>query len=314
MKLSIIIPYHNEGIEFITETINQIKSTIDFNDFEIIVIDDYSEIPLSLNGIKVVRHTVNKGVGAAFDTGVKHACSENLMLIGSDIRFIKNGWSSLLLHEIENHPKSFTCTSCVALNAEEKDILKRRNVNTGIGATILFFHDHKSNPAKPKSFKGILEAKWLPKTNNRDVDSYEIPCILGAAYGVKKSWYEYCDGFALHRKWGTLEPYISFKSWLFGGSCRVAPRIELGHIFKKAGTHGTQQDILIYNKLMVSRLFFDDFKRLHDFLGMNSIVARGFELYNETLPDILQKQKEYQSKTTMSIQSFAERFGIDYRI
>lgn len=314
MKLSIIIPYHNECKTFISATISQIKNTIDFPDYEIIVVDDCSDDPLSLNGVTVIRHTTNKGVGAAFDTGVAHAASDNLMLMGSDIRFINNGWSSQLVKEIEDHQKAFTCTSCVGLNENEMDISKRRDAHTRTGATMLIYHDQFSNPKKSATFRSIIEAKWLPQLTNRDIDSYEIPCILGAAYGVKKSWYQYCDGFALHRKWGTLEPYISLKSWLFGGSCRVAPRIEIGHIFKTAGTHGTTLDVVIYNKLMVARVLFYNHDLLVKFLGSNPTVDSGKEMYNQNLPAILQKATEYKSKMVMNTAQFAARFGIDYRL
>ena len=127
MKLSIIIPYHDEGLEFITTTVNQIKETIDVEPYEIIVVDDFSDIPLvDIEGVIRIRHVKNMGVGAAFDTGVLFAESENIFLMGSDIRFVKNQWASQMIQEIEYYPSAFTCTSCVALTAEELDINKRR--------------------------------------------------------------------------------------------------------------------------------------------------------------------------------------------
>ena len=82
MNLSIIIPYHEEGIEFITTTIKSIRETIDVENYEIIVVDDFSKEPLpEIDDVKIFRHTENKGVGAAFDTGVIFAESENLFLI-----------------------------------------------------------------------------------------------------------------------------------------------------------------------------------------------------------------------------------------
>lgn len=313
MDLSIIIPYHEEGIEFISTTINSIRETIDTS-YEIIVVDDFSILPLQqIEGVKILRHNENLGVGAAFDTGVKEAKSENLFLMGSDIRFVPNKWASQILEEIENHPKAFTCTSCVALNAEKMDINEQRNVNVVNGATVLMFHDKQTNPKQSETFRGIIEAKWLPHLKDRNVDSYEIPCILGAAYGVKKDWYEYVDGWALHKKWGTLEPYISFKSWFFGGSCRTAPRIETGHIFKPHGTHGTPQDKLIYNKFLVSTLLFDDYERLIKFLGTNPIVERSRKMYEDNLDIIMQKREEYKKKTVYNYLDYFKRWDIDYR-
>lgn len=314
MNLSIIIPYHDEGLEFITTTINSIKETIDVENYEIIVVDDFSDVPLvDIDGVRIFRHTINKGVGAAFDTGVFFAESENLFLMGSDIRFIKNNWSSQIIEEIDKYPTAFTCTSCVALTADKMDINERRLINVVNGATILMFHDKKSNPRQTDTFRGIIEAQWLKHLRNRDVDSFEIPCILGAAYGVKKSWYEYVDGWSCHKKWGTLEPYISLKSWFFGGSCRTAPRIETGHIFKSVGTHATSQEKLLYNKLMVATLFFDDYERLISFLGSNETIDKAKKIYNDNLEFIMKKRDEYKTKTVYHYLDFFERFEIDYR-
>jgi glycosyltransferase involved in cell wall biosynthesis len=313
--LSIIIPYHNEGQPFIDETIRQIRETIDLPRFEIIVVDDGSDVPVYLGRAdQLIRHDENLGVGAAFDTGVKYAKYENLFLMGCDIRFIANGWASNMLVEIGFYPKSFICSSCVVLNQdapENMDIEKRRKISVMNGATILMFHDQKSNPKQPATFRGIIEAQWLPRTKEKD--SFDIPCILGAAYGVKKDWYEYIDGWAGHRKWGTLEPYISLKSWLFGGSCRTAPSVETGHIFKKHGTHGTPQDILLYNKMMVATMLLDDHERLISFLGENPVVARARKMYNDNLHWILNKRKEYKWKIVTSPRQFFQMWGIDYR-
>lgn len=313
--LSIIIAYHDEGMEFIMTTINSIKETIDVDNYEIIIVDDYSEIPLEdIEGIKIVRHEINKGVGAAFDTGVKIAESENLFLMGSDIRFDRHDWASLTLDEINKYPKSFICTSCVALKSDDLDIKKRRLINIGNGATILMFHDKQTNPAKDEDFRGIIEAQWIKRVENRDIDSFEIPCILGAAYGVKKDWYEYVDGWSLHKKWGTLEPFISLKSWLFGGSCRNAPRIEVGHIFNKPGRHGTPQNVLYYNKMTLATLLLDDYERLISFFNKgDDNIESGRKMYKDNLDIILKKREEYKKKIIYNPLDFFEKFNIDYR-
>jgi glycosyltransferase involved in cell wall biosynthesis len=314
MELSIIIAYHDEALDFIKATINSIKDTIDIDNYEIIIVDDFSKKPLeNIDGVNIVRHNENKGVGAAFDTGVKIAKSENLFLMGSDIRFSKNKWASKILDEINKYPKSFTCTSCVALLTDNHNIEERRNINVGNGATILMFHDHETNPKKNKPFRSIIEAKWLPHLKSRDIDSFEIPCILGAAYGVKKSWYEYVDGWALHKKWGSLEPYISLKSWLFGGSCRNAPRVETAHIFNKPDRHGTTHNIMLYNKMMISTLLFEDYNRLISFLGTNYKLNEARKIYNENLDLIMKKREEYEKKVVYDYIDFFTRFEIDYR-
>lgn len=319
-EISIIIPYHNEGKDFILEGINQIKNTIDVDNYEILVIDDFSDDPLIIddNHVIVIRQTQNLGVGAAFDKGVSISKYKNIFLTASDVRFIKNNWASEMIKEIENHPKSITCTTCIGLNTDNMDMESRRYTHRCQGANILIFHDHKTHPKKPESFRNILEGQWRKSLNVKesDVDSFDIQCLMGAAYGISREWYKYIDGFAGHKLWGTLEPYISLKSWFFGGSVRLAPRIETGHIFKQSGTHGTPIITLIYNKLFVTNVLFNDndIDKLIKFLGENDTVIAAKKMIDDNKDYIKLKQLEYRAKMTGDYyQDYIKRFNIDFR-
>ncbi|HUU99457.1 MAG TPA: glycosyltransferase family 2 protein [Bacteroidales bacterium] len=315
--LSIIIPYHNEPIGFIRAAINQVRETIDVSPYEIIIVDDGSVNPLLLQGENIIRHEINKGVGAAFDTGAQAARYDNLFLMGSDIRFQKNGWASKMIGEIQADPKAFICTRTIGLSSARPEFLdmeqqKERFKNYN-GATILVIHSHETNPRMPEWFKSIIEAKWLPD-QGPGKGTFEVPCILGAAYGVSRAWYMHCDGFAGHRKWGTLEPYISLKSWLFGGSCKCASGIETGHIFKPHGTHGTSQEEIIYNKMLVATLLFDNYKELIGYLGDTAPVAFAEVAYKNNLKWILAKREEYKDKTVIAMEDLLAKLDIKYPV
>lgn len=316
--LSIIVTYHEEGFDFLNECLTQLKGSIDVSDYEIIVVDDCSREPLpAISGIKIIRNEINKGVGQSFDVGVENASGEDIILSACDMRFIANHWVSKLVKEINENPKSFICTACVGLNKdapENMDFLRRRNILRCYGATILMFHDKSSNPRMADNFRGIIDAKWDPLNENSKDKSYEIPCILGACYGVKKSWYKYVDGFWGHKKWGTLEPYISLKSWLFGGSCLIAPHIETAHIFKQNGTHDISQEHLMFNKMLVSTLLLDDSQRFIDFLGYNQTLVKAKVMFDEVKESVLLKKKEYKKKMVVDIKDFCKRFDIDLRL
>jgi len=286
--------------------LNQIRGTSVVD--EIIVVDDRSEIPLpEIEGVRVIRNITNVGVGASFDVGVEAARGDNIILTACDMRFADNNWLSLLVSDIEANPKSLICTSCVVLGEADQQI--RPDRKKSYGATILFYHDRKTNPKKHRKFRGIIEAQWYPKQKET---IYQIPCILGACYGVKKSWYQHIDGFWGHRKWGTLEPYISLKSWMFGGSCLIDPRIETGHIFKRAGAHGVVQDDLYVNKMIVSKLLFPDSDKMIRFLGNNASVQRATTIVKSIEHNLLLKREGYREKTVYPIESFVERWGIDF--
>lgn len=307
-QLSIIISVHNEGANFVSETIQTIKESIDIS-YEIIVVDDGSDIPVVIPGVRNIWHKSNNGVGAAFDSGARAARSKNIFLMGCDVRFVKNGWASKMVAEIKKHPKSLICTSVVSLWSHDKDMTfeKSRKLWKYNGATILF--------------DDIIAAEWIPrdylplcKSQPEQTECYEVPCILGAAYGVSKKWYKYLDGFWGHKKWGTLEPYISLKSWLFGGNCLTAPHIETSHIFKAKGTHGTEPEFMVYNKLLVLWLLFSipDKDRMMSNMERSDSVSKAVEMIEENMQDILSNRNEYRKRTVFSINDFVKKFNLKW--
>lgn len=315
-ELSIIIPAHNTVLSSLHDTLSSIKDTIDV-EAEIIIVDDGSKprIP-DIEGITVLHHDANYGVGRAFDTGVAAAKADRLFLMGDDIRFGHNQWASKTCEEIDIHPKSLIGNICVGLTTETPDGMdfeKRRLVSRRNCATILFYHDHISHPKKPKNFRNILEAQWIRKTD--ETSMFEVPCVLGAAYGVSKEWYNYIDGWWGHLSWGSLEPYISLKSWLMGGSCLCDPSIETAHIFKRSGTHGTQLSHLMYNKLLLAHLLMPDTLRdnLISFLGVNPVINAGMVEFNKRKDSIFAKREEYKQKIVYDVYDFCKRFNIDLR-
>ena len=315
-ELSIVIAYHDEGQDFINETVRQIQDTIDIDNYEMIVVDDCSRVPLEdMINVRVLRHAINLGVGEALRTGIWAAQSDNIWLQGADIRFIPNGWASNMIKEINEHPKALSCATCIGINKDDMDIASRRRRSRRNGARILFFHDHITHPKMPKNFRNILEAQWLP-VNQSHTESYEVPCILGAAYGAKKKWLQYIDIWWGHRSWGTLEPYASLQSWLMGGSCRTVPSVETGHIFKPSGTHGIKLHHLPYNKMLVATLMFEEqhADRLINFLGRNVQVRGGSDMFQESLLDITEKRKEFEEKIVLPIEEYVERWDVDFRL
>jgi glycosyltransferase involved in cell wall biosynthesis len=87
IKISIIIPVYNE-IKTVSSVIENIKKIID-NNYEIIVVDDYSKdgskkILESVEGIKVISHPINKGYGASLKGGIKEAKGEHILIIDAD--------------------------------------------------------------------------------------------------------------------------------------------------------------------------------------------------------------------------------------
>jgi glycosyltransferase involved in cell wall biosynthesis len=337
MKLSIVIAYHNEGQDFLMEALNQIKKTCDVK-HEIIIVDDHSDKPLDLNvgkNVFVLRHCKNKGVGKAFDTGVSHAHCENIFLMGCDVRFSDNQWASKIVAEIEKNKDTLICTSVVSLSPSLLEVMKslppevpdyddpfnfaKKNSKYDLfrGAFLKIFMGGDVNP------RHILECQWMPREflplRRPDfvlpTESYEVPCILGAAYGTTKRWYNYIDGFWGHKFWGTLEPLISLKCWLMGGRCIVSPQIETAHIFNETGIHADQYQYGLYksyNRMLVSWLLFPvpDKDRLINWLPDTDYVKEAREMIESNLPEIITKRNEYRKKYKITMDEFVTKINL----
>ena len=93
MKLSIIIPCYNE-VNTITEIVKRLKA-IDFEDTEIIIIDDASndgtrevlEAKIKPLVNKIIYHEKNKGKGAALRIGFKEAKGDVIVVQDADLEY-----------------------------------------------------------------------------------------------------------------------------------------------------------------------------------------------------------------------------------
>ncbi len=94
MKISIIIPVYNVE-KYIVDCLSSIYEVENQSDFEIIIVDDCSPDnsvslvrnfikEVNVDNIKIVKHEINKGLGAARNTGVLHAKNPYVWFLDSD--------------------------------------------------------------------------------------------------------------------------------------------------------------------------------------------------------------------------------------
>jgi len=321
--LTIIIAEHNEGTQ-LNDTLDSILDTSDDKLYDIVVVSDGSTVPLDLTKygslVKHVKSSSRMGVGASFDIGAIHVETPHIITMGSDIRFVKNDYIEKMLAILEDNPKSLVCTTNIGINAGRMDI-EDPKARRRYGARLLFFLKGEDLPRNSRlfakgdprraSFRNILEAKWIERQEGSVCD---LPCILGAFYGVTKDWYNHIKGYRGHRYWGTLEPYISIKSWFAGGNCKIANDIEVAHIFKQRPSHVTMQHDLLYNKILACEVLFDREIRtkLINFLGDNEHIQRAKRMVLKDQGVIDYLKKYHRSIFTRDIHWWNERFPFKY--
>jgi len=92
-SISVVIPVYNEKIIALKKIIKEIKKTLRklTNRFEIIIVDDGSREPISLNSfpernhLKLIRHPVNVGKGSAIKSGISVSRGDLIVFIDSDL-------------------------------------------------------------------------------------------------------------------------------------------------------------------------------------------------------------------------------------
>jgi hypothetical protein len=325
---TLIIAEHNEGPQ-LNESLDNLLKHNDPKIFDIVVVSDGSEIKANLDKYRgIVRHMSSahrSGVGSCFDIGSDLTETRHMIIMGSDIRFREDNMVEKMIDHLEKeeNEKSIICTTNLGINTAKNKTIYDDELLSRYGARICMFLTVGDLPKKgiemgrlknekaKDDYRNILEAKWIKKMEGV---VYELPCVLGAFYGVRTDWYKHIGGFHGHRYWGTLEPFISLKSWLAGGECKIATDIETGHLFKKRGSHFTRGSDLIYNKYAVSMILFgrEIANVFTEFLGTNSDVVVAKNLIGLNLKDLYALHKRFMHVKTRDIHWFYEKFGFKY--
>ena len=327
-KITLIIAENNEGPQ-LNESLDNLLEYNNPDTFDIIVVSDGSEIPVDLDKygdlVEHIQKPKREGVGAAFDSGAEHVITSHIMIMGSDIRFRDHGCVDKmvkLLNQDENK-KSLICTTNLGINQAVGKTIHSEQLYKRYGARLCFFltasdlpqkgsvMDKLKNDAAVANYRNILECKWLANPGKPITD---LPSVLGAFYGVRTSWYRYIDGFQGHRYWGTLEPFISIKSWLAGGNCKITTEIETGHLFKKRSSHTTRDCDLLYNKLAIAKILFS--KSISDYfiryLGKNPDVTAARELVGFDKDKIQDLHDRFLKVKVRDIHWFNKKFPLKY--
>lgn len=118
VDLSIVIPAKNESLR-LPNTLENLTNSLESLQIshEVIVVNDGSNdktaIVAKIYGAKVIHHSQNKGITAAFKTGAKHSIGSTIMLCPADINnfdFLEEAWQACQKFDVisvsKRHPRS----------------------------------------------------------------------------------------------------------------------------------------------------------------------------------------------------------------
>lgn len=282
------MPFLNEGQEPVN-TVKSIYATCDPSLIDIIAIDDFStDNPTDFSEfpeVKFVQNNQRIGVAESRQIGVEMAETPYVLIIDGHMRFRNDHWYERITTALAKEPTTVFCTTCVHLTPDQMDM----NLATGkyYGANLVFVDPTQANS---KIAGQIIEPKWAKEQEGNE---YEIPCVLGANYAMTKAWFLKIRGLKGLQKWGGDEAFLSLKTWLAGGKCKLIKDIEIGHMFREHAPYRTHMYHMFYNKMWICYTLFPN-----DLSGyLISKLPNGTEFYlsHKEICNHTDRINEYQS-------------------
>lgn len=303
-KLTIIIPFLNEGIE-IENTLRSIRETVG-NQVNILLINDastdgcnYSEVTKTFHS-EYYENEQRMGVAASRDLGISMIDTPYFLLLDGHMRFYDNEWATRIVEELEKDERVLLCCQTKVLSMEDDTLREHPTRPASFGASIEF-----------SSCSKFLDPEWIWRANYQlEGTVHDIPCVLGAGYAASKEYWQYLKGLTGLKFYGSDETYISMKVWLEGGRCRLLEDVVIGHIYRHLAPYEFNYTSRLYNKLLIAELLLpEDLKRklfAWSKLTLKNLHAEScLLLYNEQ-ESILELKNYYQSIFTHDFDVFEQ--------
>lgn len=248
-KLTVVIPFLNEGIEVIN-TVRNVRNTAG-SKVDIIVINDYSddgidyECLLSDYHVHYVNNQFRIGAAASKERGAQLVKTPFFILLDAHMRCYTNNWHEMIIHELQQDDRRLLCCQTKALTKDKHGIVRDKNVVVTNGAYATFDYNEYLPGIHWSEYR---EASRLP--DNR------IACVLGAGYAASKRYWNRIKGLQGLMHYGSEETYMSMKAWMEGGGCYLLPNVTWGHIYRSAPPYRIVTSHMHYNLFVISQTLF----------------------------------------------------------
>ena len=262
-RITLIITALNENDE-VNKTLKSLFDNTNKELFDVIVVNDGSfenkvskgwvNIPKKYP-VKVIHHKIRHGIHVSRTEGVDYAETPYIGFLNARMRF-EAGWLEKVLSELDKDQKAIYCTTSKILDEKgEHDT----TINNGYlyGAEIVFHQESEDHIYKHR----ILYPKWIYEKKK---GTYEVPCVLGAMYFMTKKWFQFIGGLEGLSSYGSDEEFLSLKTWIFGGKCKIISDISVGNVYRKVKTYNDNIEDFLFNRYLISYLLFShkDFKKV----------------------------------------------------
>lgn len=252
-KLTVIIPFQNEGIE-VERTVTSIRATA--KDVNILLINDCSTDNYDYNRVAkifdcdIINNSTNLGVANSRNLGVFRCKTPYFVLLDAHMRFYSLNWDVKLVELLEENNNRLITSNTIYFTKDENGLYNNEKGIIGrnkFGTYAAFVNMKESG--------WEYTAKWTDKLIDNNKPIVPVSCVLGAVYASSKKWWERIGGLLGLIKYGLDEPLMSIKTWLAGGEVLLIKDWGVGHLYRSGGNYHVDTACVDHNQLYLIHLF-----------------------------------------------------------
>ena len=241
--ISFVITTRDESTPVVETTIDGLLATSAAWTREIIVVDDGSLVPVSLEQpeVHVVRNPTSIGVHQSRRHGASLATGDVLVWLDAHMSFAPDWLDRMLAH----------VDSGALLCASWWDYELTKPVCWGAD----FLWRAERNYAKGHC-PGL---DFRHRTEFPGEGAVDVPMVMGACYMMQRESYERIGGFSpLFRLWGKDEQDISARAWLAGLGVKCVTGARVGHLTRSQFPYPVRWEEIEFNQLAMIRTVFEE--------------------------------------------------------
>lgn len=241
-KLTVIIAFRNEGDE-VEKTIQSILETTKRGSVPIILMDDASDDGVDYEavakeyGCRYRRMPNALGPAIARMIGARWCDTEYFVFMDGHMRLYDRNWNERVIKVLDENPRAILCSGTLNMAAETGN------------------RWHSGACFKNEAPGGIFEALWAKDVPEYRGETMEIPCVLGAFYAFKKSFWQEIKGLSGLCGYGYEEPFMSLKAWYLGGKCLILRDFYVGHLYREVPPTPINGERYYANQMMLLDVF-----------------------------------------------------------
>ena len=237
-KISFVVTARNEPSLLLEATVDGLLETSAHRHREIIVVDDGSLTPVTIERphTHVVRNERALGVAQSRRGGAAIASGDVLVWLDAHMRFAPDWLDQMMMH----------ADSGALLCAAWWDYELSRPLCWGAEFVWCGERDHKAGRAPGLTFRH--------RTKFPGDGAVEVPMAIGACYMALRESYDHCGGFSpFFRIWGKSEQDLSMRMWISGLGVKCVTGARVGHFSRPQFPYPVTWSDIEFNQAIVFR-------------------------------------------------------------